>query len=159
MPTKSSSTDPSPLSRDRWFLGTLMRFHVTASDSRGAFSVVEQLLPEGFSPPRHVHANEAGLIYVLEGAVEVEVAGARRLLNATECAFLPKGVEHTFRGAVRSRILEVTAPGGVDAFYEENAVPAEREELPPPAAPDIPRLVATAKAHEIDIVGPPMEPD
>ena len=151
-----SSTVVSSPSRDRWFLGTLMRFHVTADDSQGAFSVVEQHLPEGFSPPRHVHANEAGLIYVLEGEVEVEVEGVRRLIHASECAFLPKRVVHTFRARARSRILEVTAPGGVDSFYEENSTPAEREELPPAADVDVPRLVATAKARDIDIVGPPM---
>ncbi len=155
--TRQDASAPDPL-RDRWFLDTLMRFHVTGEESGGAFSVVEQRLPKGFSPPRHVHAHEDGVLYVLEGALTVEVGGALRTVRAGECAFLPKGVVHTFVGDAPSRILEVTTPGGIDAFYAENGAPAERLELPPPGAPDVERLAATAEARAVAIVGPPLEP-
>jgi len=147
---------PDPL-RDRWFLGTLMHFHVRGADSAGAFSVVEQTMPEAFSPPRHVHAHEDGILYVLDGAITVDVGGEQRLLRAGESAFLPRGVAHTFRADCPSRILEVTSPGGIDAFYTENGEPAERLELPMPAPPDIAHLVQTAKRCHVEIVGPPLE--
>ena len=156
MPTKSHAATTSSSLRSRWFLGTLMQFHVTGEDSQGVLTAVEQLMPKGFSPPRHVHAREAALIYVLDGTVTVDVGGDLRTVHASQCAFLPQGVPHTFRSEETSRILEVTLPGGVDGFYAENSVPAERPELPPAGPLDIPRLTATAKARQIDIIGPPM---
>lgn len=142
---------------DRWFLGTSMRFHATGAGTGGALSVVEQLMPAGFSPPRHVHANEAGVIVVLEGELTVEVGDEQRTLRASESAFLPRGVPHTFRARVPSRILEVTTPGGIDAFYDENAVPAEHAGLPEPTPPDLRRLAETARRRQVEIVGPPLE--
>lgn len=141
----------------RLVLGTLMHFHTTAADSGGAMSGVEQSMRAGFSPPRHVHADQDGLNYVLQGELAVEVAGQVRVVKAGEAAFLPRAQEHSFRATVDSRILGVTTPGGADEFYAENGVPAARLELPDPAPPNIQRLVATARARAIEIVGPPMD--
>jgi len=143
--------------RDRWFLGTRMHFHATADDTGGALTVVEQEMPEGFSPPRHVHAHEDGVLFVLEGALTVEIGAERRTVKASESVVLPKGVPHTFRAQVPSRILEVSTPGGADGFYVENGIPAERAGLPIPSPPDIPRLVESARRRDVEIVGPPMD--
>lgn len=151
--TDARALDPT---RDRWFLGTLMRFHVTASESGGALSVVEQRMDAGFSPPLHVHAREDGIIYVLEGDLTVEIGGARRRVRTGGCALLPRRVPHTFRAEAPSRILEITTPGGIDGFYAENGAPAERLALPEPAPPDMARLARTAGALEVEILGPPL---
>src|SRR5687767_8220345 len=86
------SSDQHPLdpARDRWFLGTLMRFHATKAETGGAVSVVEQRAPAGFSPPLHVHANEDAVLVVLEGALTVQVGDVRRRLLPSESVFLPR---------------------------------------------------------------------
>jgi quercetin dioxygenase-like cupin family protein len=143
--------------RDRWFLGTYMHFHATAEDSGGAVTVVEQAMAEGFSPPRHVHVHECAVIVVLEGALTVEIGGERRKVLAFESAFLPRGIPHTFRADAPTRILEITTPGGIDAFYAENGVPAEHGGLPEPTTPDLERLTTTARRRDIEILGPPLD--
>lgn len=153
----SSNEESLSPTRDRWFLGTSMHFHATAEETGGALTVVEQVMPEGFSPPRHVHAREDGVIYVLEGVLVVEIGTERRTVHKSESIFLPKGIPHTFRAQVPSRILEVSTPGGIDAFYVENGVAAENHGLPDPKAPDIPRLVETARRREVEIIGPPLD--
>jgi quercetin dioxygenase-like cupin family protein len=152
------SSDQHPLdpARDRWFLGTLMRFHATRAETGGAVSVVEQRAPAGFSPPLHVHANEDAVLVVLEGALTVQVGDVRRTLLPSESVFLPRRVPHTFRADVPSRILEVTTPGGSDEFYAENGVPAARRELPPAEPIDMARLTRSANARNMEHLGPPL---
>jgi quercetin dioxygenase-like cupin family protein len=118
-----ASLDPR---RDRWFLGTLMRFHATRDDTGGAFSIVEQTMPAGFSPPRHVHANEDGAIYVLEGRLTVEVGDRKVTVGPGEVAVLPRGAAHTFLAAAPSRILEITTPGGSSGFTRRTPSPQRK---------------------------------
>lgn len=143
--------------RDRWFLGTYMRFAVTSGESGGALSVVEQRAPAGFSPPLHVHAHEDGLMVVLEGELTVQVGDRRQVVRPGESAFLPRGVPHSFLVNAASRILEVLTPGGFEEFYRENGEPARTHGLPPTCVPDTARLVATAKERGVETLGPPMQ--
>jgi len=152
----SATEHPVDPARDRWFFGTLMRFHATSAETKGGVSVVEQRAPAGFSPPLHVHDREDAVLVVLEGALTVQVGDVRRTLGPSESVFLPRQVPHTFRADVASRILEVTTPGGSDEFYAENGVPAARRELPIPEPLDIERLNRSAKARHIETLGPPL---
>lgn len=68
------------------------------------------LQPEG-SVARHVHAFEEG-IYVLEGELELVLAGGVELLGPDEYAYLEVGVPHELRNpsATKARWIEVGAP-------------------------------------------------
>lgn len=44
--------------RDRWFLGTFLRILANTSDTGGQLGLMEQVAPQGFSPPLHVHHRE-----------------------------------------------------------------------------------------------------
>ena len=46
-----------------------MTIKATGEDTRGAFTLVEQLAPPGFGPPLHVHHREDEPFLVLEGRV------------------------------------------------------------------------------------------
>src|SRR5207253_8005012 len=43
----------------------------------GRFTVFEQTTPAGWGPPRHVHANEDEIVYVLDGTYDVSVGNER----------------------------------------------------------------------------------
>jgi quercetin dioxygenase-like cupin family protein len=142
--------------RDLWFLGTLMRVHHRGRETDGRFTVVEQVAPVGFSPPRHVHEVEDTLMVVLEGRLTVVVGDQRRTVSRGESVFLPRGVPHTFRVDEAVRLLEIGTPGGFEEFYADNAEPAAALELPPAAVPDIERLGRTAAQHRTPLLGPPL---
>ena len=111
--------------RLRWFTGTLNRIVATSADTNGAFGLMEQWAPRGFSPPVHQHEREDSALYVLEGEVLTECGGERRLLKAGEMAFMPRSVPHTF--LVQSddaHFLELVSPGGFEQFHMEASDPA-----------------------------------
>ena len=140
-----------------WFLGTLMTIKATHADTAGAYTLLEQTTPPLFGPPLHVHHAEDEAFYVLGGALHV-VCGDQSF-DAVPGSFvlLPRGIPHTFQaGEEGARLLQITSPAGFENFAHEVGEPAARAELPPPAAPDIPSLVAAAERHGSSIVGPPL---
>lgn len=82
-------------------LGASIRLIARATDSEGRFTVFEQTTPPGWGPPRHVHANEDEIVYVLDGTYEMSLGDERRTVSAGGCAILPRGIPHGFRNAVR----------------------------------------------------------
>ncbi len=118
----------------------------------GHFSLIEQVIPAGFESPWHMHRSEDESFYVLEGQMSVILGGERRLLQAGDCAFGPRGIPHGFRieGDGPARILLMTTGSDFADFIAETSVPTDA----PPAAPDMALLMAAAERHNITILGP-----
>ncbi len=72
--------------------------------------------------------------------------------------WLPHGVPHTFQVTEAGRMLQLTTPGGFESLVSEVGTRAAGPGLPPPAIPDIPRLVEAAARHGSAVVGPPLNP-
>jgi quercetin dioxygenase-like cupin family protein len=143
--------------RLRWFTGTLNRVVATSAETNGAFGLMEQWAPIGFSPPLHQHEREDSALYVLEGEVETECGGMRRLLKSGEMAFMPRSVPHTFRVQSNgAHFLELVMPGGFEQYHVDVSDPAPVAEIPPAVAPDIERLIAAIGPYGAAIVGPPL---
>lgn len=140
-----------------WFLGTLMTIKATAEETRGAFTLVEQVAPPGFAPPPHVHEAEEEGFYVLEG--ELTVTCGDRVWTASSGAFvlLPRGMTHTFSvsQAGPAKLLQVTSPAQFERFAREAGDPASTRTLPPPGAPDIPRMLEAMSRYGYRMAGPP----
>lgn len=100
-------------------LGTTMRLIATPATTAGRYTVIEQLTPPGWGPPRHIHSREEEIFYILEGAYELHVGGERRTVSAGASAILPRGVPHGFRNVAStpSRLLAVIAPGGLEEYF------------------------------------------
>ena len=66
-------------------------------------------------------------------------------------AFGPRGIPHAFQnvGGTAGRLLVITAPSGLERFFEQFA-----ELLPGPVDPA--KLPAVGQANWIDFVGPPL---
>lgn len=96
--------------------------------------VIAELEPRGHVE-RHLHAFEEA-IYVLDGQLVLEVAGAREELAADDYVFVDRGVAHALRNesADDARWLEVSAPipGGAldDTVFVEHDAPAVDADAP-----------------------------
>lgn len=63
----------------RWYGNSLWEFLVPAGRSGGKLSVFQATMPEGFSPPRHIHTREDEVFHILEGEAWFEIDGERHL--------------------------------------------------------------------------------
>jgi mannose-6-phosphate isomerase-like protein (cupin superfamily) len=145
-----------------WFLGTLMTLKASAETTHGAFSLIEQIAPVGFAPPRHVHHAEDEAFYILEG--EVTFFADERTISASagSYVYLPRDVPHSFRvdGLTPARLLQSTYPAGLENFFCELGIPTDEPVLPLPASVDmthqgIQALLELAPKYKLEIVGPP----
>ena len=138
-----------------WFLGTLMTTKAGSEATGGAFTLIECLLPPGFAPPPHIHHEEDEGFYLLEGGLTVQCEDAAWEVQPGSFVWLPRGRRHGFSvtGDAPARMLQITSPAGFERFAAEVGEPAQAPVLPPPAAPDIPRLLAAAARHRIEILG------
>jgi quercetin dioxygenase-like cupin family protein len=146
--------------RDRWFLGTFLRILADKSDTGDQLGLMEQVAPQGFSPPLHVHHREDTALLVLEGAITAVVGDERLELGPGGFVWLPRDVPHTFRVDTETvRQLELITPAGIEQFHIDSSDPAPAAELPPRGEPDIARLVDAITRYDAEIIGPPLGPD
>ena len=101
-----------------------LRILLRAEDTGGAFGLTEQALQAGtLAGPLHVHANEIGFFYVLEGQIGVQVGERVVTAGTGSTVSVPAAVRHTFwnPGDILARVLEFFAPGGFERWFEELA--------------------------------------
>ena len=140
-----------------WFVGTLARVKGIGDRTGGALAVVEFTHPPGFATPRHVHHTADEAFYVLEGAMRGYCGDQTWRATAGSFVWLPRGISHGYAvdGDETLRSLAITMPAGFDRFVAEVGEPARERTLPPPAAPDVEKLLAAAGKYGQDILGPP----
>jgi len=139
-----------------WFLNTLAIVKAAASQTGGAFGLIEQLAPVGAGSPYHVHRAEEETFYILDGELEFFSEGRRFVGGPGAYVFLPRGIPHGFQvvGASTARFLILTTPGGFEGFVTEMGEPATALRLPEPTAPNMEKLAALAAKYRIEILGP-----
>ena len=144
-----------------WFLNGLVTVGVANSDGHDGISVLEHLAPHGDSPPLHVHHDEDEVFHILEGELRFRVGDDELRAGAGETLLAPQGVPHTYRvESEHGRWLVTTARGNFERFVRSVGRPAESDALPEPAPEPTPEQVealgAAARAHNIELVGPPL---
>ena len=99
----------------------------SAETTGGAFTVLEEV-PPLLDTPKHVHAKEDEMFYVLEGEHVVECGEDEFHLGPGDLVFLPRGVPHSQRRVVpgEGRFLVLASPAGLEGFFRELAA-AERD--------------------------------
>jgi quercetin dioxygenase-like cupin family protein len=140
-----------------WFLRSLTYIRATGESTRGAFGLVEQLIPPSFATPFHVHHAEDESFYIIEGQLTFFCQGRKFQAGPGGYIFGPRGIPHGFRvdGNTPARVLILATPGGgFDKFVAEMGDPAPDPTVPPAGAPDLEKLIAVAAAHHIEILGP-----
>ena len=140
-----------------WFLGNLMTVKAGGNDTHGSFTLLEVVAPPGFAPPPHLHRREDEAFYLLAGEMSITCGNQTWCLGPGGFAFLPRGVPHGFRvsEAGPATMLQLTLPAQFERFAAAVGEPATDRTLPPPADPDISRLLAVLPQFDIELVPPP----
>lgn len=125
MKTVVSTSDVRPLH----VLGTQVRFLCESNETKGAWSLMEVMLPRDAGPPPHTHSWDEGY-FVTEGEVEFSVGNRSFAAKSGDFVYTPGGTLHGFRGvSVKpARVLIFDAPAHAAAFFRR--VDQEVGELP-----------------------------
>jgi quercetin dioxygenase-like cupin family protein len=86
-----------------WFLGNLVTFKATGSDTRGRLTVAEFVHPAGSAPPLHRHLDEGEMFYLLSGTAEFRCDGQALQAGPGDFVLLPVGLPHTFIVGARTQ--------------------------------------------------------
>jgi mannose-6-phosphate isomerase-like protein (cupin superfamily) len=91
------------------------------SQTGGAFALMEQLVPPGHGPRRHVHRREEESFYILEGEFGFEVGDMQFVAGQGTFVLGPRDIPHRFwnSGDALGRFLLMMTPAGLEPFFEE----------------------------------------
>ena len=148
---------PRTLSPRRWlFLGVLID---VLTEPGAPVTVAEAVLPEGASPPAHVHATLDDSFYLLDGRMVIRCGDEVWEAGPGSWAQFPAGVPHTFRVlGGPARVLLVHANDSFLAMVREIGRPATETDIAEITQDlTIEELDRAFAAHGITNVGPPME--
>ncbi len=111
--------------------GVRTEIHLTAADTGGAFCLLVDHPPPGWSLPPHLHEDAAETIHVIEGELEMTVGGASERLGPGQTVHVPAGVVHSGAnvGAAPGRRLLTFAPAGMEEFFREVGRPSPEDEV------------------------------
>jgi len=96
---------------------------VSATDTNGAYTVVEYRLEPGRLVPPHTHTREREVSCVLDGEIGLRI-GADELTATQGCLVVkPPEIPHTFwtAGPHPARVLEIISPAGFESYFRELA--------------------------------------
>jgi quercetin dioxygenase-like cupin family protein len=140
-----------------WLVGDLIEVMLSAEDTGGAYSMIEETTPPGGGPPPHLHRDEDEALCVLEGEVEFLLGEDTIPAGAGTCVHVPRGTLHAFKnvGTSPSRVLAVITPGGFEGFFLEAGEPATEGSSAPEGEPDVGRIVEIGRRYGLEIPPPP----
>jgi mannose-6-phosphate isomerase-like protein (cupin superfamily) len=130
--------------------GDVVTVKADTRSTNGSLTVLELRVAPGSGPPRHVHLREDEVWWVLEGDFRFKAGDSMLRASTGGMAFGPRRVAHNFQniGDTPGRLLIITAPSGLERFFEQFAA------LPAPV--DVHGLEAVGHANWIEFIGPPL---
>jgi quercetin dioxygenase-like cupin family protein len=107
---------------------------LSGKDTAGRFCLIDMHVPPGGGPPPHRHDFEESFT-MLDGEIEANFRGKRRVVRAGETINIPANSPHQFRNASTkpARMLCICSPSGQEEFFKEVGVPVATRTTPPPA--------------------------
>jgi quercetin dioxygenase-like cupin family protein len=123
--------------------GVRTEVHLADEDTGGAFCLLVDNPPAGWSLPPHRHANEAETIHIVAGRFAMEIDGRSIELAAGETVHIPRGVTHSGRNvsADSGRRVLLFSPAGMERFFLEAGQPNQRDQ------PDAAAVLDAATRH------------
>ena len=139
--------------------GNLLHFHRFSSETEGTHCLVEAVVAPGAGAPPHRHPGEVESFVILDGQFEFTLEGKTSTAGPGDFVAIPNGAKHSFAnvGDTPGRLAIFATPGNVhDAFFTGagDAVAEESWSFPPPADPDMAKVMAAAGASGVEIFPP-----
>jgi len=114
-----------------WQVDILWLILASGEDTKGAFSMMEELCPKDSGPPPHRH-DQFEFFYILDGQITFLVEGEEIQGTAGSIVTIPAGSTHSFRvDTETARGLNLYVPAGFERMITELAEPAPQRSLPP----------------------------
>jgi quercetin dioxygenase-like cupin family protein len=121
-----------------------MRFCLTASDTDGLCTLIEDRLKPGFQLALHLHRTHSETFYILEGQVTFVVEERTIIATPGTVIHIPPNTPHAVHSAQAARLLTLYSPGGLEGAMQAFAA------LTPDEAQD--PAIAQAINEKYDIV-------
>ncbi len=96
---------------------TLFAEPATTSSQALAASILS--VPAGATVAEHVHATETELLYVLEGAGTMTVAGVALAVTPTSVIQIPPNTRHAFTATATVRAVQIYTPAGPEQRFKK----------------------------------------
>jgi quercetin dioxygenase-like cupin family protein len=115
-----------------WMPGRVRtEIRLTGADTGGAFCLLLDEPPAGWSLPAHIHEGAAETIHVLAGEFETTVAGVTEHSGPGATVHIPAGVVHSGAnvGPEAGRRLLIFSPAGMEEFFREAGAPSPEAEV------------------------------
>lgn len=118
---------------------------VQGAETFGRFAVVEETSPPQSVVPPHFHNETDEIIYVLEGAYELQIDNKITIAKQGEMIFIPRKTPHGFRNLLdtESKMLAIITPSGFENFF------AEISKL---EQPEIEKVVEIGRHNDLQLV-------
>lgn len=129
--------------------GVRTEIHLAGEDTGGAFCLLVDYPPVGWSLPAHRHSAEAETIHIVEGEFEMDVDGQPCPLLAGQTVHVARGVVHAGRnvGQRPGRRLVIFSPAGMERFFLEAGASTPERDV------DLAAALASALRHGWEFVG------
>ena len=132
--TVGEAESPQPEEERLVFGPVSVVIRVTAEQTGGAMSVIEEIPPMA-DTPLHVHSREDELFYILDGEHIITLGDEEHRLGPGDTLFAPRGIPHAQRRVepgVGHEMIVLT-PGGFEQFFRELSQAEQNGSLGPDA--------------------------
>lgn len=101
--------------------GVRTEIQVDRVDTQGAFCLIVDHPPAGWSLPPHCHRGVAETIHVVQGEFEVQLGGRSFRLEAGQTIHVPADLVHASAnvGETLGQRVLIFSPGGMEEFFLE----------------------------------------
>jgi mannose-6-phosphate isomerase-like protein (cupin superfamily) len=137
-----------------WVLGDLYTFKVTGKETKGAYTIIDQVIQPQNGPPPHIHHAEDEAFYVVEGRFSFLCGEKEVVLGSGSFAYVPKGTLHTFKNIDNKagRLLVTITPAGLEEFFYAIGSVADNT-TPPQSDPSIfEKIMRLAPKYRMELV-------
>ncbi len=141
-------------------VGDTYRLVITGQQTKGAYAVIDMLIPPDGGPGPHAHPHFQESFHVLDGEIEVKTEQETYVARKGDFLNIPTGgVVHCFKNKSDqiAHLWCVVVPAGLDDFFKEIGTPVAAGTFlpPPPMSPDeIKRLAAIAQKYGQQVFPP-----
>ncbi|MFC5045632.1 cupin domain-containing protein [Aquimarina hainanensis] len=104
---------------------------ILSTDTEGEYAVIVTETPPQGGPPKHIHAHEDELFYILTGKYTFFCGDKTIYAQKGDFIRLPKGIPHNFinTDSITGITMNTITPGGFENFFEQVATLSKGEKL------------------------------